>query len=69
MPEGAGTVGGNGGGGVGHGTVGPGAARFAGNAAGGLGGLRDRDRVVEQSFIRKGWVGEVPLENASEDLW
>ncbi|OIW29766.1 hypothetical protein CONLIGDRAFT_344460 [Coniochaeta ligniaria NRRL 30616] len=51
----------------GHGTVGPGAARFAGGAGGGL--LHFPDGVVEQTFIRKGWVGEVPLESAREELW
>ncbi|KAB5563166.1 hypothetical protein GE09DRAFT_1219738 [Coniochaeta sp. 2T2.1] len=67
--------GGLGGGGVGHGTVGPGAARFVmphpagGGAQGGGFHQFDRDRVVEQTFIRKGFVQEVPLESAREDLW
>lgn len=51
------------GGGMGHGTVGPGAARFAGAIGGG------GNRVVEQNFIRKGWVAEVPLESERDDLW
>ncbi|KAB5575669.1 hypothetical protein GE09DRAFT_1215427 [Coniochaeta sp. 2T2.1] len=59
---------------VGHGTVGPGAARFvmphpAGGGQGGGFHQLDRDRVVEQTFIRKGFVQEVPLESAREDLW
>lgn len=58
------------GGSGGHGTVGPGAARFLGNAAGGgVSGLHFQDGIVEQTFIRKGWVGEVPLESAREELW
>lgn len=51
---------------VGHGTVGPGAARSAGNAA--VAGDAGRG-AVEQAFIRKGWVGEVPLGGAEEELW
>lgn len=64
----AGVVGGAGAGAgaVGHGTVGPGAARFAGNAAVAGGAGRG---AVEQAFIRKGWVDEVPLVGAEEELW
>jgi hypothetical protein len=52
VPEQSGTMG--------HGIVGPGAARFV--AAGG-------NRAEEQNFIRKGWVAEVPLESDRDDLW
>jgi hypothetical protein len=47
-------------------TAGPsGAGRFAGGPQ----GLQLQGRIVEQNFIRKGWVEEVPLENEKEDLW
>lgn len=53
---------------VGHGTVGPGAARFAARGGGGGGG-GDEAGTVEQRFIRKGWVAEVPLAADKDDLW
>ncbi|RKU42438.1 hypothetical protein DL546_002309 [Coniochaeta pulveracea] len=49
----------SGGGNAGIGVVGPGAARFA----------AFQDHIVEQNFIRKGWVEEVPLQSAKDDLW
>jgi hypothetical protein len=47
------------GGNAGIGVVGPGAARFA----------AFQDHIVEQNFIRTGWVEEVPLQSAKDELW
>lgn len=55
-----------GGGGAGVGVVGPGAARFA---AGAVPVGIWQDHIVEQNFIRKGWVEEVPLQSAKDSLW